>query len=152
MLFTALVILACLFGVVSIAGIVLLFVTRGKTSTSSGQAVGAATMGAAASHDDLEPDHGTVGAELARAGAFRGKGVKLEGEASIGYGEVKAAMREERWRDALPALMAMVGMTGAVCLGLLAAVVKAESKLVIGLFAAVFWYAFVRIWVEFARA
>ncbi len=152
MLFTALVVVASLFGAVFIAGIVMLFITRGKTSTSSGQATGAEIMQAATSDDVYETDSGTVGADLVERSAYRGKGAEVEGEVSIGYGELRTAIREKRWRDALPALFAMIGLTDAVCLGMLAAVVKAENKLAVGLFAAFFFYAFVRIWVEFARA
>jgi prolipoprotein diacylglyceryltransferase len=108
-------------------------------------------MGAALDSDVLEPDDGTIDAEVAKGGAFRGTGTKVEGAFSVGYDEVKAAIREKRWKDALPTLMAMAGMTGAICFGMLAGVVKAESKLAMGAVAAFFWYAFVRIWIEFAR-
>ncbi|NLG27556.1 MAG: hypothetical protein GX557_06570 [Chloroflexi bacterium] len=152
MLFTALVVLAVLCAVAFIAGVVLMFVAKGKLTRRSGQSVGAEVMAGTGYGDDLARDAGTISGGAAGPGAFRGRGAKLEGDVSVGYAEIKAAVRAGRWREALPTLMAMVGLTGAVCVGLLAAVVRAENKLVTGVFAAMFWYAFVRVWIEYARA
>ena len=99
MLFTALVVLAVLCAVAFIAGVVLMFVAKGKLTRRSGQSVGAEVMAGTGYGDDLARDAGTISGGAAGPGAFRGRGAKLEGDVSVGYAEIKAAVRAGRWRE-----------------------------------------------------
>jgi hypothetical protein len=111
--------------------------------------VGAEVFGQLADGSDQEDGASVV---LAEHSAFRGTGVKIEGEAEVGYGEIKAAFRQKRWRQALPALLAMGGLSGLLAFGSLALLVRWQEKLLGALVVALVFYTLIRIGIEFARA
>jgi hypothetical protein len=152
-MFTVLLVLTVAAGVDLVAGFVWLLASRGQTRRRSGPAVGAEVFGQIAeAEEDFEQEPGQVSVPLAERSVFRGTGVKLEREAAMGYDEIKAALRARRWRQALPGLSILSGMTGLLAFGSLTLWVSWEDKLIGGVLVAVVFYALIRIWIGFARA
>ncbi len=146
-LFLALAIL----GVLALAaGLAWLLIGSGQTRRRSGREAGAEVMGAVMEADEEETDG--VSILIAGGQVFRGTGTIVEKEAEVGYGQLKADLRQKRWREALPPLLIMAGMTVFCLFGSLALFVRWEEKLIGALLAAVIWYTLARIWIGFARA
>ena len=63
------------------------------------------------------------------ADVFKGRDIKIEGEAETSLSAIKAAVRAGRWREALPGLLLAGGLTGLLLFGALALYTSLESKL-----------------------
>lgn len=110
----------------AIGGGVWLAVRSGGIRRRTGRDVGAEVMaGESAAEDD-----GTAEAAGTSKRWFRGTGVKLEASGETTYSAMKASLRQRRWGEALPPLIAFVGMLFAVLFGALALQVGIEDRLV----------------------
>ena len=100
--------LTIFFGLVLVAGFVWGLIVRGKTTKRSGRDVGAELMGEKMDDGMIGPGKKT----LVRRTWFRGKGVEVDREAEYSYSEIKKMLSEERFLEALPALLVMTGIVG----------------------------------------
>ena len=121
----------------------------GKLKRRSGAAVGAEIMGAVASE---EPDGSGASVEVASASAFKGTGVKIEGETGISYSELKAQLRAGHWRPMLPFVLAGAGLLLTCVSVALILLIVIEDRFVALIFAGVITYTVVRIIAGFAKA
>ena len=140
--------LAVVCGVCMIVGFVLMVKHGGRSTRRSGPEVGAELMGAMA--DDDEDAGLTV--PVYEASFFKGKATSVKVEGSVGFDEIKAALAERRWRDAVPGLMAMLGMFGLLLFGSLILVITLTDKWIGVLFLATSIYGIVRASIGFLRA
>lgn len=124
-----------------VAGVVLMLASRGETRVRRGPQVGAEMM---AGEADEETIHGVS--------AFKGKGIAVEREVRFSFSEIKAQVRAGRWKEVLPALLAMAGLLGLLLFGALALLAGLDNKLVGGLALLVVLYVVARQAIEFARA
>jgi hypothetical protein len=148
-MFATLLGLIILGGLELVAGFVWLLISAGQTHRRSGPEVGAEVFGQVLRADD---EDGGASVSLAERSTFRGTGVQVEREAEVSYAAIKAALRERRWRDAMPGLLALAGMTELCVFGSLALFVSWEDKFIGGLIVAVVLYTLTRIWIGFVRA
>jgi hypothetical protein len=116
-LFLLFLILAGLSIAALVVGFVAFMATRGQTTTRRGRDAGAAVMGAL---DQQPPEPGQATLASASREVFVGTGVEVMVEAESSFAEVKLALRERRWRDALPALLIFSGLLGLLLFGALA--------------------------------
>jgi hypothetical protein len=116
-LFLLFLILAGLSIAALVVGFVAFMATRGRTTTRRGRDAGAAVMGALGQQPP-EPRQATLAS--ASQEVFAGTGVEVRVEAESSFSEVKLALRERRWRDALPALLIFGGLLGLLFFGALA--------------------------------
>ena len=100
--------LTIFFALVLVVGFVWGMIVRGKTVTRSGREVGAELMA-----DKMDADLQAPGKKtLFRRTWFRGIGVEVDREAEYSYTEIKKMLGEERFLEALPALLMMAGIVG----------------------------------------
>jgi len=149
LVFIVLLVLTILGGVALIAGFAWLLASSGQTRRRSGPEVGAEVFGAL-SDGDLEDEKVTI--PLAERTVFRGTGIKVERETELSYAEIKAALRERRWRQALPALLVIGGMSALLAFGSLTLLVRWDDRFVGVLIVALVFYTLIRIWIGFIRA
>jgi hypothetical protein len=100
-----------------VVGFVAFMAMRGKTTTRRGRDAGAAVMGAL---DQQPPESGQATLVSASREVFVGTGVEVKVEAESSFAELKSALRERRWRDALPSLLIFGGLLGFLLFGALA--------------------------------
>ena len=147
-MFWVIVALAVACGLCMIVGFVLMVKRGGRSTRRSGADVGAELTGAMA--DDDEDPGLTV--PVYESSFFKGKATSVEVESTVGFDEIKAALAERRWRDAVPGLMAMLGMFGLMLFGSLILVVTLTDKWIGVLFLAASIYGIVRASIGFQRA
>jgi hypothetical protein len=135
--------------VVLAAGAILLLTGRGKVSRQTGREAGAAVMGAIM-EDEPEPDQVTV-ADVEKS-VFIGTGARVQVEAEGSFTEVKAALRDRRWGDALPGLLIGLGMAGLLIFGSLALMTQIEERIIGIAIVVVAVYAAARIGWDFIKA
>ena len=116
-MFTLFLVLTILCGIALIAGAIALLTTRGQTAIRRGRDAGAAVMGAL---DQQPPESGQATLASASREVFVGTGVEVRVEAESSFAELKRALREHRWRDALPSLLIFSGLLGLLLFGALA--------------------------------
>ncbi len=133
-MFTLFLIFTLLSGVVLVIGLVA-GVARGRRG--GGEVV-------AGSEDD-------VTATERSAAAMRGTSASVQMEANAGYAEMKLAVRERRWKDALPALLVFHGIMGVLLFGALALLAGTDARLVGIVATAVAVYAIASMWWNLSR-
>jgi hypothetical protein len=149
-MFIFLLALTILFGLLLIGGFIWIISGSGQTRRRSGPEVGAEIMGQVMAASDEE--QGDVNISIAEASVFKGTGVSVEKEVSVGYDEIKAMVRAGRWRESLPTLLAMAGVAGFLAFGSLTILVRWDNKLVAAIIVVVVFYTLARIAISFARA
>ena len=145
-MFVILLVLAVLCLIALIVGFVLVLTGRGRVTRRSGDDVGR-EMVSELMHD--EEDEAVVVAENTY---FKGKAAAVEVETSISFGEIKGMVKAGQWRQAAPLLLAIGGLLGMMLFGSLAALVRAEEKVIPLVFVAMVLYALVRMGIGFAKA
>jgi hypothetical protein len=118
---------------------------RGQTTRRSGRDVGAEIMNGIG-------DDGDEGKPLVEKSFFVGRSIQVSRSAEISYVEIKQLVRDRQWREALPFLLAMIGMFGFIVFGVLALWYKLEDKLVATVIAGVVLFTMARIGWNIYRA
>jgi hypothetical protein len=109
-------VLTILFGVALVAGFIWFLFGAGRTTRRSafrgGGEVGAEIMGAVTDQEDDQEDQ--VSIPLADKTWFRGTGAAVHSEAGMSYAEIRRLLDEGHLRQALPALLLIVGVIGTI--------------------------------------
>lgn len=134
--------LAGLSAVAMISGFAWWLMTSGQTRRRSGSEVGAEIMGGRASDEGKALVEGTF---------FKGMGVAVSRGAEVSFTEIKQMVRARR-PEAIPILLAAVGLLCLVLFGVVALWFGLDDKLVGTFFLLVVLYTIGRIVVSFARA
>jgi hypothetical protein len=140
------IILGALSLVAMVVGIVWTVAVGGQVQTGTGSDVGTEVI--ARQMVDREENASTV----SRRTYFKGKAVAVQGEAEVGFDEVKALIGAGHWRHAAPILFLIGSLFGVLLFGALAILVGVENKLIGGVALAIALYAIVRTLIGFARA
>jgi len=148
-MFIILLVLTAVSAVAMVAGFGWLLASSGHTTRRSGPEVGAEL---AADMAEMQEQDAGAGATIAERSTFRGTGVKVEREADVSFADIKAALRRGSGREALPAQLAMGGLSGLLAFGSLALLAGWQEKLIGAIIAIAVLYCLVRIWIGFARA
>jgi hypothetical protein len=140
------IILGALSLVAMVVGIVWTVAVGGQAQTRTGSDVGTEVI--ARQMVDREEKASTVSQRT----YFKGKAVAVQGEAEVGFDEVKALIGAGHWRHAAPILFLIGSLFGVLLFGALAILVGVENKLIGGVALAIALYAIVRTLIGFARA
>lgn len=132
--------------VAMVVGIVWTVTVGGQVQTRTGSDAG--TEAIARRMVDREEQARTV----ARRTYFKSKAVAVQGEAEVGFDEVKALIRAGHWRYAAPVLLLIGSLFGLLLFGALAVLVGVENKLIGGVALAIALYAIIRTLIGFVRA
>ncbi len=124
-------------------------VRTGQVRTRSGPEVGAEVM-AGLGQEEAEGEQIQVfGAEKQ---AFKGTGIKHEGEVEMSFKELKRLLAGGDVRAALPPTIVAIGLAGTLLFGGLAFFSGLEDKLIGGLLAALGIFTVLRMVYDFVRA
>jgi hypothetical protein len=130
--------LAILSLAVLIAGFIWLLAAQGRTTRRSGRDAGAEVMAGIGDEDD-------EAIPLVEKSVFAGTGVAVTRDVDVSYADLKRLVRERRWRQALPALLVVIGFFGLVVFGVLALWLALDDKLIATAIAAVVLFTMARI-------
>jgi hypothetical protein len=96
------------FALLFLTGFIWGLIVRGKTIKESGPQIGAELMREKMDRDSIQEGK----APVAGKAFFIGKGVAVEREAEYSYAEIKQFLKAGDMRQALPALLVILGMIG----------------------------------------